>query len=77
MYTSIVNDGNIVKPILMNGDESGIWKKQVISKETAQLIQKDLVDVIEDKNGTGHAAKIDGLDPGWKNWNGRIKENSR
>ncbi|MEK1828317.1 hypothetical protein AAAC51_02110 [Priestia megaterium] len=28
MYTSIVNDGNIVKPILMNGDESGIWKNK-------------------------------------------------
>jgi penicillin-binding protein len=74
MYTSIVNDGNIVKPILMNGDESGIWKKQVISKETAQLIQNDLVDVIEDKNGTGHAAKIDGLTLAGKTGTAELKK---
>ncbi|MQR88572.1 penicillin-binding transpeptidase domain-containing protein [Bacillus megaterium] len=74
MYTSIVNDGNIVKPILMNGDKSGIWEKQVISEETAQLIQKDLVDVIEDKNGTGHAAKIDGLTLAGKTGTAELKK---
>lgn len=62
IYSAFVNDGSIVKPrLILNDEPPEMWKKSVMSSETAQLINKDLIQVIENPGGTGRAAKIDGL----------------
>lgn len=62
-YTPFLNEGDLLKPRLVFGEENTpeIWREDVISPETATIIRNDLVAVIEDPNGTGKAAKIDGL----------------
>ncbi|MDQ0208482.1 penicillin-binding transpeptidase domain-containing protein [Alkalicoccobacillus murimartini] len=59
-FTTIVNEGNMIQPILELDEEQGIWKESVMSAEHAELLQQDLVDVIEDSRGSGHAAAMDG-----------------
>ncbi|WP_062046916.1 penicillin-binding transpeptidase domain-containing protein [Bacillus sp. JCM 19034] len=61
MYTAFVNDGNIVKPTLLQGEEPTYWLEDVISEEEAALIHQTLQLVVEDSNGTGHAAYMNSL----------------
>lgn len=62
-YTPLLNNGDLLKPILLLNNEGGstVWKENVVSPENAKLILDDLVQVIEAPNGTGRDAKIDGL----------------
>ncbi len=62
IYTSFVNDGNILNPILDMKDKADtpkVWKSNVFSKDIADTITKDLIQVVE--RGTGKDAKIPGL----------------
>ncbi|RYM02878.1 penicillin-binding transpeptidase domain-containing protein [Sporolactobacillus sp. THM7-7] len=62
IYSAFVNDGSIIKPRLVKTDAAPeFWKKQAMSKETAQLISKDLVQVIENPAGTARNARISGV----------------
>ena len=56
MYTLFYNDGNILNPCLIYNDNNkgAIWKKNVTSKENAHMVLNDLVQVVENINGTGH-----------------------
>ncbi|MCM2676956.1 penicillin-binding transpeptidase domain-containing protein [Alkalicoccobacillus plakortidis] len=38
-YTTIVNQGNMIQPVLELDGESGIWKEAVMSQEHADLLQ--------------------------------------
>lgn len=62
-FTPLLNDGNLLKPklLLETESESSVWKENVISPENAIIILDDLVQVIENPNGTARDAKIDGL----------------
>ncbi|HSQ34120.1 MAG TPA: penicillin-binding transpeptidase domain-containing protein, partial [Peptostreptococcaceae bacterium] len=62
-YSSIVNDGNIMTPILelKENNDYKVWKKNVVSKENAKILLNSLTQVIENKEGTGHDAKINNL----------------
>lgn len=63
MYSALVNDGNIVKPrLVQTTDKPSVWKKNVMSAATARLLTKDLTQVIDSPSGTAHAAKINGLE---------------
>lgn len=75
MYTMFLNDGNIVAPhLLMNSnEENSIWKKNAISKESAEEILKDLIQVVENPSGTGHQAYTAGLKIGGKTGTAEIK----
>lgn len=48
IYDSFVNEGSIVKPYLLyrNDKKVDIWKKSVYSKEVADIILKDLIQVV-------------------------------
>ncbi|SKA77946.1 penicillin-binding protein [Clostridium sp. USBA 49] len=78
IYGSFVNNGNILKPILDMKDKTDnpkIWKENVISKEIADIINKDLIQVIENPNGTGHDAKISGITLAGKTGTAELKQN--
>nr|WP_309098525.1 penicillin-binding transpeptidase domain-containing protein [Fredinandcohnia onubensis] len=61
-YTPLLNSGNLIKPsLVLDGSETEVWKGNVISPDTAQLILGDLVQVIEDPHGTASDAKIEGI----------------
>lgn len=74
MYTALLNEGNMIKPYLVY-KESGpeILKKQVFSQAAANTVRDDLIKVVEDPNGTGHSAKINGITIGGKTGTAEIK----
>lgn len=79
IYTAFLNEGNIVQPILNGEDKKDtpqIWKENVISKETANLLREDLIQVIEHPQGTGRAGGIDGLTLGGKTGTAELKGSS-
>lgn len=61
-YTTFINDGNMIKPILLTSDEKAqVWKKGVVSAEHAKVIAEYLRDVVKDKAGTAHSANMEQL----------------
>jgi penicillin-binding protein 3 len=75
VYSSIVNDGNIMTPILELKEENHkVWKKNVISKENAKILLNSLTEVIENKSGTGHDAKINGVQLAGKTGTAELKK---
>lgn len=64
VYSSFANDGNIVMPYLeykADTSTTTYYKRNAFGKTTADEIKKDLIQVVENPNGTAHSAKIDGL----------------
>lgn len=63
LYSMFVNQGSMITPVLtFSQDNPGqIWKEQVISSGTAETIRNDLIQVIENPDGTGAGGRIDGL----------------
>lgn len=56
MYTPFVNDGNMVKPILLKSDSNGeVWKKNLISENDRNKMKQYLRKVITD--GTARVIK--------------------
>ncbi|MDN9011389.1 penicillin-binding transpeptidase domain-containing protein [Brevibacillus laterosporus] len=62
-YSAFVNAGNIVYPALTQQEvkPQAFWKENVMSKETAALIKADLIQVMENSQGTGRFAKPSGI----------------
>lgn len=75
IYTMFLNDGNIIAPHLMmsSTSENNVWKKSAISKESADEILKDLKQIVENPNGTGHQAYAAGLKIAGKTGTAEIK----
>lgn len=64
IYGSLVNNGNILTPILETKDKSDtpkIWHQSVYSQDVAKTILQGLTQVVENSAGTGHAAQTPGL----------------
>lgn len=63
IYSSFVNDGNMVMPYLeyKENKEVTYLKENAFSKETANTIKNDLIQVVESLEGTAHSGKIDGV----------------
>lgn len=62
IYSAFVNDGSMIKPrLIKTNDPPSFWKKNVMSPETAQLLNKDLIQVVNNPAGTAHDAKIEGI----------------
>ncbi|MCH6267432.1 penicillin-binding transpeptidase domain-containing protein [Neobacillus citreus] len=58
-YTPFVNNGNMIKPILLDEEKRGqVLKEGVVSPENAGLIASDLRKVVGDAGGTAHAAEM-------------------
>lgn len=76
VYSSIVNDGNIVVPRLIKEEntEPKIWKKQAMTPQTAQIVRDGLIGVIEDSKGTARDAKVPGMRLAGKTGTSELKQ---
>lgn len=63
IYSIFANDGNMVQPYIEYKDVSNntYLKEGVISKEIADVIKNDMIQTIENPNGTANGAKISGV----------------
>ena len=73
IYSAFVNNGSIYQPHIVQG-QTKIWVKNVFSKGTAQTIKEDLINVIADENGTGHAIYHDSIALAGKTGTAEIKQ---
>lgn len=79
IYGSIANGGNLLDPVLETKDVSStpkIWRSNVVSSNVDSTILNDLKKVIDDPNGTGHAAKLNNIPLAGKTGTAEIKLNS-
>lgn len=64
MYSAFANNGNMIKPYLVNDDNNSkgkILKENVFTKEAANTIKDDLIQVVENSEGTARDAAVSGL----------------
>lgn len=75
MYSAFVNEGNMIKPYIEYKENatSEYWIKNAFTKEAAETVRDDMIQTIENTNGTGHAAKIDGMTLAGKTGTAEIK----
>lgn len=75
LYTMFQNDGSILNPYLEYKEtpESKVWKSKAVSKESANIVLQDLIQVVENPSGTGHAAYTNGLSIAGKTGTAEIK----
>ncbi|WP_210364441.1 penicillin-binding transpeptidase domain-containing protein [Bacillus sp. REN3] len=74
-YTPLVNNGNLIKPVLKKDDKQGqVWKEGVVSKENAAALNSMLRKVVTDPKGTAHNAQMAELPLAGKTGTAEIKE---
>lgn len=61
IYSAFVNDGNMIKPYIEYGEGTEYWIEDAFSKEASEEIRDDLIQVVENSNGTAHEARISGV----------------
>ena len=55
IYSSFVNDGNIMTPHVVKDTETKVWIEEAFTQETVETIKEGLTGVISDANGTAHS----------------------
>lgn len=75
LYTMFQNEGNILTPTLIYKDtpEKNVWKSNAVGKDSANIVLQDLIQVVENANGTGHSAYTNGLTIAGKTGTAEIK----
>lgn len=60
VYSAFLNEGNMVKPYLEYKEEKGIeyLVENAITKEAAEIIKEDLLQVVESPEGTAHDMQL-------------------
>lgn len=78
IYSALVNNGDIMTPVLelKENTKPSVWKSQAIASENVKTLTDDLVQVVEDKSGTGHEAKIAGIRVAGKTGTPELKKNA-
>lgn len=63
IYSAFANDGNMVKPYIQYNktEKTEYFKKNVFSAEAANTVKDDLIQVVENPEGTANDMKINGL----------------
>lgn len=78
IYSAFINEGNMLKPYIEYKETPDVqyWKTNVFSKDAAAIIQEDLIQVVENSNGTAHDAKINGITLAGKTGTAEIQKNT-
>lgn len=79
MYSAFVNDGNMIMPYLeykenASSQTAKYYKENAFSKEAANEVRDDLIQVVENPSGTAHSAKIEGKTIAGKTGTAEIKQ---
>lgn len=76
IYSAFVNDGNMIKPYLeyTQNPEVEYYIQNAFTKEAANAIKEDLLQVVENPNGTANEAKISGVKIAGKTGTAEIKQ---
>lgn len=74
MYSALVNEGDMVKPYLLEGTAAEYWKEDVFTPEAAKTVLDALYQVVEDEGGTAHEAKRGGYRLAGKTGTAEIKD---
>lgn len=63
IYSAFVNNGNMIKPYLEYKEDKNpeILREEVFTPESANIVKEDLIQVIEDSEGTARDMKIEGV----------------
>ena len=61
IYSAFVNDGDMIKPKIELEATTEYLVEDAFSKEVTDEIRDDLIQVVENRNGTGHEAQINGV----------------
>ncbi|MGL4338271.1 MAG: penicillin-binding transpeptidase domain-containing protein [Turicibacter sp.] len=74
-YSALSNNGNIMNPTLILNEtyKPSILKESVISQQNLSVLQDAFFAAVEDTDGTGHLAKIDGIRLAGKTGTAEIK----
>ena len=69
------NEGNMIKPYIEYKENATAeyWIKNAFTKEAAKTVRDDMIQTIENANGTGHEAKINGMTLAGKTGTAEIK----
>lgn len=75
MYSAFANEGNMIKPYIEYKENATAeyWIKNAFTKEAAKTVRDDMIQTIENANGTGHEAKINGMTLAGKTGTAEIK----
>ena len=72
IYTSFINNGNMVKPYINSEDGHKIWKEKVFSQDTVNTVLEDMKSVVT--KGTAKDASVEGLSIAGKTGTAEIKK---
>lgn len=72
LYSAFVNEGNMVETAIEYQDSS-VKKEKIMSSQVANTLKEDLIQVVENPNGTAHSAKIEGITLAGKTGTAEIK----
>ena len=73
IYSSFMNDGKMMTPHVVKSTETSVWAEP-FSRETTDEIKSDLIQVVEDNNGTAHALNNSQYQLAAKTGTGEIKD---
>ncbi|WP_079529612.1 penicillin-binding transpeptidase domain-containing protein [Halobacillus hunanensis] len=74
-YTPFVTNGILLDPVLMKDEEASVaWHENVVSKETAAILRKDLKQVVNNPEGSGYEPQVEGLSLAGKTGTAELKK---
>ncbi|MGN0465155.1 MAG: penicillin-binding transpeptidase domain-containing protein [Lachnospiraceae bacterium] len=75
IYSAFLNEGSMIRPYLeYKEDKTPTYAvENAFTAETAQILKEDLIQVVQNVNGTGHGAKIYGKTVGGKTGTAELK----
>lgn len=75
IYTAFVNDGDMIRPWMRITGENGkqVWVEQAFSAEAARTVREDMIEVVEDPEGTAHGCRKEGVTLAAKTGTAEIK----
>ena len=78
IYSAFANNGDMIKPYIEYKETKTpeIYKKSVFTEEAANTIKNDLIQVVENKEGTANDMKIPGITIAGKTGTAELKKSS-